>query len=88
MIFLDQFEEFFIQCGPQVRQAFISDLGDVYDAKEVRVKVVLSLREDWLASINEFRQRIPEVFNVDFRLLPLGRDAARQAIVAPASSWG
>jgi len=83
VIILDQFEEFFIRLSPEFRMAFITELGALYDARDVPVKVVLSLREDWLASMNEIRRRIPEVFYVDMRLLPLTRDQARQAIAAP-----
>jgi hypothetical protein len=79
----DQFEEFFIRLSPEFRAAFIAELGALYDARDVPVKVVLSLREDWLASVGEIEERIPEVFRTRVRLLPLTRDQARQAIAAP-----
>ncbi|MCP4543143.1 MAG: SUMF1/EgtB/PvdO family nonheme iron enzyme [Chloroflexi bacterium] len=88
VIILDQFEEFFIRLSPEFRQAFIADLGALYDARDVPVKVVLSLREDWLASVNEIRKRIPGVFNVDMRLLPLTRDQARHTITMPVEQLG
>ncbi len=85
VIILDQFEEFFIRLTPQTRAAFVAELGKLYDARDVPVKLILSLREDWLASVNEIRERIPEVFYIGMRLLPLSRDQARQAIVAPVT---
>jgi hypothetical protein len=88
VIILDQSEEFFIRLSPEFRMAFIAELGALYDAHDVPVKVVLSLREDWLASMNEIRRRIPEVFYVDMRLLPLTRDQARQATTAPVERLG
>jgi hypothetical protein len=84
VIILDQFEEFFIRFSPRSREQFIAELGALYDARDVPVKIVLSLREDWLASVNEVRERIPEVFYIDLRLLPLNGDQARQAITGPA----
>ena len=51
VIVVDQFEEFFIRLSPQLRAAFIQELGTINDERELPVKVVLSLREDWLASI-------------------------------------
>lgn len=84
VLIVDQFEEFFIRFTPERRQAFIAELGALYDARDVPVKIVLSLREDWLASINEIRERIPEVFYIAQRLLPLTRQQAQQAIVGPA----
>ncbi len=88
VIILDQFEEFFIRLGPQIRAAFIDELGKLYDAREVPVKVVLSLREDWLATVSELEQRIPEVFRTRMRLSPLTREQAHQAIIAPVEQLG
>jgi len=88
VIVLDQFEEFFIRLSPEFRAAFIAELGALYDARDVPVKVVLSLREDWLASVSEIEGRIPEVFHTRMRLLPLTRDQARQAISAPVERLG
>ena len=88
VIVLDQFEEFFIRLSPQFRAAFVDELGALLDARELPAKVVLSLREDWLASVNELERRIPEVFRNRMRVLPLTRDQAREAITAPAERLG
>lgn len=88
VIIIDQFEEFFIRFSRERRQNFIAELGALHDARDVPVKIVLSLREDWLAEVNEIRERIPEVFYVDLRLLPLTRTQARQAIIGPAQRIG
>lgn len=88
VIILDQFEEFFIRLSPESRSVFIAGLGALYDARDVPVKVVLSLREDWLASMSEIEERIPEVFRTRMRLLPLTHDQARQAITAPVERLG
>jgi hypothetical protein len=88
VIILDQFEEFFIRLSPEFRAAFIAELGTLCDAHDVPVKVVLSLREDWLASVEEIENRIPEVFRIKMRLLPLTRDQALQAITAPVERLG
>lgn len=85
VLILDQFEEFFIRLSPEFRRAFIAELGALYDARDVPVKVVLSLREDWLGAVSEIERRIPEVFRTKLRLLPLTRDQARRAIVAPVA---
>ena len=87
VIILDQFEEFFIRLSPEFRAAFIGELGAVYDASDVPVKVVLSLREDWLASVDEIEARIPGV-RTKMRLLPLTRKQAQEAITAPVARLG
>lgn len=88
VVVLDQFEEFFIRLGFELRKTFVAELGELHDARDVPVKVVLSLREDWLAALNEIRARIPGVFYVDMRLLPLTREQAREAITAPVAKLG
>lgn len=88
VIFLDQFEEFFIRRGSPARQAFISELGELYDAQDVPVKIVFSLREDWLASMSEIEARIPEVGRTKMRLLPLSAAQAQRTIIAPAEQLG
>jgi Cdc6-like AAA superfamily ATPase len=88
VLVLDQFEEFFIRLSPEFRAAFIAELGALYDAPDVPVKVVLSLREDWLAAVNEIEERIPEVFRTRMRLLPRTRAQAQEAITAPVERLG
>jgi hypothetical protein len=60
VIVLDQFEKLFIRPSPEFRAVFIAELGTLYDTRDVPVKVVLSLREDWLASMSEIERRIPD----------------------------
>lgn len=88
LIILDQFEEFYIRLSPQFRATFIQDLAALYDAQDVPVKLVLSLREDWLASISEIEQEIPSVFRNRLRLLPFTREQAHEAIIGPAARLG
>jgi formylglycine-generating enzyme required for sulfatase activity len=88
VIVLDQFEEFFIRLSPEYRAAFIGELGALYDARDLPVKVVLSLREDWLAAVSEIEERIPEVFRTKMRLLPLTREQAQEAVIAPVARLG
>jgi len=48
------------------------------------VKIVLSLREDFLAELEELSARIPDVLDERFRLVPLTRAAALRALQEPA----
>lgn len=88
VVVIDQFEEFFIRLSPEFRTDFIAELSRLYDATDLPVKVVLALREDYLASVGELEQRIPEVFRTRTRLLPLTRQQAKEAIVSPAEAYG
>jgi hypothetical protein len=53
--------------------------------KPPAVAVVIAIREDFLGSLEELSGRIPQVLDQRFRLMPLDRACARQAIEAPAS---
>jgi hypothetical protein len=89
VIFLDQFEEFFIHTDdPQSRQEFLTELGDLYNAADVPVKIVFTLREEWFAFMSELESDIPEIYRVKLRLLPLSRTQASQAITQPAQQLG
>lgn len=56
------------------------ELGD----QAPRVKIVLSIREDFIAHLQEMAPHIPGIFKVRFRLGPLSREDAERAIVGPA----
>ncbi len=88
VLVIDQFEEFFIRLSHEFRAEFIAELGALHDARDLPVKVVLSLREDYLARVSELEHRIPEIFRSKMRLLPLSRQQARDAVVCPLEALG
>jgi hypothetical protein len=49
------------------------------------VRIVLSLREDYLGFLEEAAEHIPQILDARFRLAPLDLHAAEQAIVGPAA---
>jgi hypothetical protein len=49
------------------------------------IRVVISLREDFLPYLEELADRIPEILHQRFRLRPLARIAASQALAEPAT---
>ncbi len=92
VIFLDQFEEFFIiyRDQPEVREKFIAQLARLkYDAA-LPVYIVLSLREDYFVNLHEFRAAVPSIFqnNANIRLRPFTESEARRAILEPAKAVG
>jgi hypothetical protein len=48
------------------------------------VKIVISLREEYLGALEEFSPAIPDLFHERLRLEPLAEDEARRAIAKPA----
>jgi energy-coupling factor transporter ATP-binding protein EcfA2 len=79
VIFLDQFEEFFIvfKYEKEVRQKFIEQVALIKYDDELPVSLVLSLREDYFANLHEFREAIPSIFqnNAHIRLEPFSDEA-------------
>lgn len=88
VIVLDQFEELFIRVGSGKRAAFFEQLAAALAAAEREVRVILSLREDYLAKLDEARAYLPDIFANSFRLAALDRANARVAITEPAARAG
>ena len=100
VLILDQFEELFTLQGPQARMNFLSELGylvrgvsppnfaeahpDLSDAAPA-VRVVISLREDFLGLLEEATDHIPQILDHRFRLNPLSVHAAAEALIGPAA---
>ncbi len=101
VLIIDQFEELFTLHGVEQRKQLIHQLADLIRGTRPRggladqgpklsdtppdVRVVLSLREDFYANLEELRDRIPLIYKTPFRLKPLTREQAKRAIVEPAA---
>ncbi len=83
-LILDQAEEYFTYHGEG--DGFDAALAAVVDAP-LRVNVLLSLREDTLASLDRLKGAIPNLFGNVLRLDRLDRTAGRAAIVKPLERW-
>lgn len=90
LLVLDQFEEFFIRFRekPDLRGDFVNAVSEVIRDKECDARVLFSLREDYLAALDDFQRVVPDLFVNAYRLLPLTAMAARQAIVGPLQREG
>ncbi len=104
VLVIDQFEELFTLHAVEQRKQFIHELADLVRGTRPRieldnlgpklsdappeVKVVLTLREDFYANLEELRDRIPSIYKAPFRLKPLSRGQARRAIVEPVKLEG
>jgi hypothetical protein len=82
VLVLDQFEEFFIQLrsDPAKRWELIDVVSRLVADRALETSVVFSLREDFLANLDEFRVRLPELFANEYRLHPLTAFGTHQAI--------
>lgn len=90
VLFLDQFEEFFIHLTPEIRDRFVREIAEVHHDANLPVFLVFSLREDFFVEMDCFRQEIPNIFhnNSNLRLHWFDDEAATQAILRPAERYG
>ncbi len=87
VIFLDQFERFFVKIADDKRRAFIAAFNHCLQHSMAKdVCFVLAFRREFLGQLTtEFEEQIPEFLNEAYRinLLPLSKAEAREAILRP-----
>ncbi|HEX6087490.1 MAG TPA: hypothetical protein VF266_23355 [Thermoanaerobaculia bacterium] len=93
VLVFDQFEEVFTLRDAAFRAEIASELGALASGipparaagtRRPMVKVLISLREDYLGALEEFSAAIPGLFQERLRLAPLTEENARDAITGPA----
>jgi WD40 repeat protein len=85
LIILDQFEEYFLYHagdGP-----FVEQLTRMIARRDAAASVLISIREDALATLDALAGRMPGVLDNLVRIEHLDRDAARAAIEKPLELW-
>lgn len=85
-LLLDNFEEYMLYHGPA--GPLSEALPELLRRPGLRVDVLLALRDDALAELDEFADRIPELFSNLLRLDRLDREAGRAAILGPLARYG
>jgi WD40 repeat protein len=84
---LDQAEEYFLYHAEDAGPGSFAEALPAVLAAQLRINVLVSLREDSLAKLDRFTGRIPSLFSNTLRLDRLDRNAARAAIVRPAERY-
>jgi len=87
-VFLDQFEEFFVQLDAPAQQAFVEALAECMDDPSLNVRWVLALRTEFFGNLATFRPRIRNPFENDYRLNRLTRAEAQAVVTRPAELRG
>ncbi|MBK6432771.1 WD40 repeat domain-containing protein [Candidatus Amarolinea dominans] len=85
---LDQFEEYFLyhadEAGPG---SFAHELVAILTTPDLRVNVLLALREDALARLDRFKGQIPFLLDNRLSIGHLGRAAGEEAIRKPLAQY-
>ena len=85
LLILDQAEEYFLY--HEAESGFAVELPELVTHSGLRVRVLVSLRDDALSKLDRFKGRIPNLFSNYLRLDHLDRDAAREAVVRPVERF-
>lgn len=94
VVVFDQFEEFFRnfgrrgQDGGSAFRAFVRAVGRLSARSDLNLRLVFSLREDWLAKMQAFSRAIPGIEEHGFRLRPLTAFGVRQSILQTFKAAG
>lgn len=92
VLVFDQFEEFFTRFALRTdgflkkrrdRTEFVNRICALVLDLARDIRIVFSLREDYLHTLDAFQRRLPNLFSTAYRLLPLTADGARDAIIRP-----
>src|SRR5512135_1608417 len=83
----DQFEEVMLYQTGAAGDAFAAELGRIIAASDVRVAVLIGIRDDALARLDRFEADIPNLFDNLLRLDHLDLTAAREAIEQPVRRY-
>jgi WD40 repeat protein len=84
-LLLDNFEEYILYHG--LEGPLSTTLPELLRRPGLRVNVLLALRDDALAELDEFAGRIPELFSNLLRLDRLDREAGKAAILCPLARY-
>lgn len=89
VLVFDQFEEVFNRSDRESRRALIAEIQSLLYPPTAKgaapdIRIVLSLREEYVGALDEFSNVLPGVLAHRYRLRPLGRDKAADAIAKPA----
>ena len=78
-LIFDQFEEIFIQGDTEEQEAFFHAMAHLLRTSD-RCKIIISMREEYLAHLSDFEMVIPNLFANRQRLEPMSRMQLRRVI--------
>lgn len=78
-LIFDQFEELYILGDKTEQQAFILTVKQILQAKQP-VKIILSIREEYLGHLYEFEQEVPALLRKKLRVEPMNLDRVQTVI--------
>lgn len=87
VLFYDQFEEYFVKTGDRVRQEFAAQLSEALSSLGENLRVLISIREDFLGQLYDLREQFPEILHHVYRLGKMSARQAKVAAIKPGSNF-
>jgi len=79
-LIFDQFEELFILGQKEEQDEFIASVGQILQVEQP-VKMIFSIREEYLGYLSDFEKAVPQLFQKKLRVEPMNRDKVKQVII-------
>ncbi len=86
VLLIDQFEEYFVRTGDRLQQQFAAELADALDKCD-RLRVLISIREDYLGKLYELHEQFPTILHNVYRLRKLSSRQAKVAAMKPGANF-
>ena len=86
-LIFDQFEELFILGSADEQQTFIHTIAALLKS-DVACKVVIVMREEYIAMLYEFEKAVPSLFNKRLRVEPMSLRNVEQVIIGTTAAFG
>ncbi len=83
-LIFDQFEELFILGTKEEQTQFIETVKEILQVEQP-VKMIFSIREEYLGHLNAFERAVPQLLRKKLRVEPMNLDKVRQVIVGATS---
>lgn len=84
-LIFDQFEELYILGTKQEQTVFIRAIKEILHADQP-VKIIISIREEYLGYLYEFEKVVPELMRKKLRVEPMNRDKVKSVIKSIAQT--
>ncbi len=89
LLVLDQFEEVFQHYAfSDDLKAFVAQLSEIMNSTELRVRIIISMRDDFLGRLSVFDNQVPDLFNNYYRLKSPTKAQAMEIIARTAEPRG
>lgn len=87
VLLVDQFEEYFVKTGDRLQEDFARQLAEALEHSGEELRVLISIREDFLGQLFELRAWFPDILHHLYRLRKMTPRQAKVAAIKPGSSF-